>query len=473
MNADAKPGKVQEFLAPTALLPTGWHRNVRLVVNDGTLTVIESPDDLGTMPASIVELPGPVIPGFPNVHSHAFQRGMAGLAEWRASARDSFWSWRDTMYKFVLVLEPAEIRSIAEFLYAELLTHGYTSVGEFHYVHRDPSGAAYADVAELACLMLHAAETTGIGSTILPTLYSYGGCGGQPLTNEQRRFATTPEEIDSIVRTLKGTLSTLDGAHRVGVAAHSVRAVDPKAFLNLLEQLRQDDPNMPIHMHVAEQQREVDECLKWCGQRPVDWVTDHFPLDEHWCLIHATHVMASELEAIISSQATVGMCPTTEANLGDGVFPAKRFVENAGNLAIGSDSHVSVAPYQELCELEYLQRLVYQGRNMIATADRSTGRVLCEQAWSSGARALGRPVGKLAEGHRADFLVLNQNHPQLVGRSGDQLLDALVICGCPQMIRTTYVGGAQIVAEGKHRDHDRLAESFRDTMLAVLPKLDS
>ena len=441
-----------------------------MVDGDGMIVATELLEDGETLPPQAAHLGGPIIPGFPNVHSHAFQRGMAGLAEWPSGAEDSFWSWRDTMYRFVAALQPEDILAIAEFLYCELLTHGYTCVGEFHYLHRDPQGCSYDDPALLSRGLLQAAENTGIGITLLPTLYTYGGCGKRPLADSQRRFRTTADEIVELLEAIR-QVTRDQHRQRAGIAAHSLRAIDPEEFRELLDAARQLDPTLPVHLHVAEQQREVDECLAWSERRPVAWVAEHLPLDERWCLIHATHVMASELEAMRQSGATVGMCPTTEANLGDGVFPAKRWLELGGHLAIGSDSHVSVSPFEELCELEYLQRLVYQQRNVLATSGQSTGRSLAEHAWSAGARACGQPIGQISPGYRADFLVLNTQHPLLAGREGDTWLDSVIFAGDPRMIGDVFVGGERLVRAGRHPHMERAAGEFQRTMQRLLPQL--
>ena len=461
-----------EFFAPAALLPSGWQTDVLISTDEGGAVRSAAPvNELGTLPSSVIRLPGPVIPGFPNIHSHSFQRGMAGLAEWRATEQDSFWSWRETMYRFVLALDPEDVRAITEYLYAELMVHGYTSVAEFHYVHRDRDGTFYSDAAELARAIVESAKSTGMGLTLLPTLYTYGGCGRKPLGDAQRRFNTTPDDIQRIWNQIRQETEGSDT--RVGVAAHSIRASDPAELASLLGELTSVDPTLPIHMHIAEQRREVDECVAWSGQTPVAWAFEHLPINDHWCLIHATHVMASELEAIAAAQATAGICPTTEANLGDGAFPAKRFLELGGRLAIGSDSHVSVSPFEELRELEYLQRLIFQRRNVLSTDGVSTGRFLADQAWQAGARASGRPIGKLAAGCRCDFLVLSADHPRLIGRQNDRLLDTLIFGGSPDMIDSVYVGGKRFVEQGRHVQHDRLAQQYREAMKRIRPRLES
>ena len=343
------------LFAEHALLPGGWARDVRLAWDAaGTLNAVEADAAPGDAPRA----PGVLLPGLPNLHSHAFQRVFAGLAEYRGAAGDSFWTWRDRMYRVALAVTPGQLEDIATQLYLEMLAAGYTAVCEFHYLHHDPDGRPYAERAELALRLAAAARRAGIGLTLLPVLYRHGGFGPAPARAEQRRFI---DDVEGLLRTVE----RLRAAQvRTGVAPHSLRAVAPPELATLLAGLEAIDPSAPVHLHVAEQRREVDECLAWSGARPVQWLLDHAPVDERWCLVHATHLDAAESAGISASGAVVGLCPTTEANLGDGLFDAPRF---SGPWGIGSDSHASVDPAEELRLLEYGQRLARGERNVLAS----------------------------------------------------------------------------------------------------------
>jgi formimidoylglutamate deiminase len=389
MTLDAR----HALLAPHALLPDGWSRDVLLAWDAaGKLTRV-APDAAGR--ADVPVAVGPVIAGMPNLHSHAFQRAFAGLTEYRGEGGDSFWSWRDRMYRFAAAISPDQLEDIATQLYIEMLRAGYTSVCEFHYLHHDPRGEAYAEPAEMSLRIVAAARRAGIGLTLLPVLYQAGGFGTQPPLPGQRRFVGTVDALMRIVERLRDT-----GA-RVGVAPHSLRAVPPPALAELVAAVHAGDAAAPVHLHIAEQQREVDDCVAWSGRRPVQWLMDHAPVDRRWCLVHATHADRSEREAIAHSGAVVGLCPTTEANLGDGVFDAGHFLAAGGAWGIGSDSHASVDAAEELRWLEYLQRLAAQRRNVLATTARPQA---ADRLWlaavAGGAQASARPVAGLAEGQR-------------------------------------------------------------------------
>jgi formimidoylglutamate deiminase len=452
-----------DVYAPIALLPDGWQDDVLLSVDDaGTITHVGR--GTWSSPAGAGRLPGVVIPGIPNVHSHAFQRGMAGLAERRGAPGESFWSWRDRMYAFAARLAPEDVEAIATQLYVEMLEAGYTSVAEFHYLHHRPDGSGYDDPAELVERLFAAAARARIAITLLPALYRAGGFGGRTPAPEQRRFVC---DLDGFARLLEGAARKTTGhADRaLGVALHSLRAVPADDVPPALALADAVAPAGPVHIHVAEQEREVEECLAWSGARPVEWLLDHAPVSERWCLVHATHVTASELVRIAQTRAAVGLCPTTEANLGDGVFALRVHLEAGGSFGIGSDSHASVSPVEELRWLEYAQRLTRRERAVAAaTPHPSTARSLLEHAWRGGAAAVGRKAGALAPGHRADFVVLDPDHPVLAGRDRDDLLDAWIFAGNASPIREVWVGGRRVVADGEHPAREDVRARYRATM---------
>ncbi|MEX1206770.1 MAG: formimidoylglutamate deiminase [Dongiaceae bacterium] len=442
------------LFAESALLPEGWARDVLFeIAADGNLAAV-TPDAAGGDPARhAARAAGPVLPGMPNLHSHAFQRAMAGLTERAGGAgEDSFWTWRRVMYDFVGRLTPSQVEAIAGQLYVEMLKAGYTAVGEFHYLHHDADGRPYADPAEMSERIVRAARATGIGLTLLPVLYACGGFGGRPAGPAQRRFL---HDLDGFLALVRGLIDRhgRDPQLRVGIAPHSLRAVTPELLAGAVAGLAGLDAAAPVHIHVAEQTEEVEECVAWSGQRPVEWLLDHAPVDARWCLVHATHMTETETGRLAASGAVAGLCPTTEANLGDGLFPARDYLRQGGAFGIGSDSHVSVSPVEELRWLEYGQRLVHRRRNLLAGGtpeSASVGASLYRAALAGGARALGRPIGRLAAGCRADLVVLDAERPTLVGKAGDALLDALVFAGNDNPVRDVMVGGRWLVEEGHH-----------------------
>jgi len=451
---------IGSLFCDAALLPEGWRPRVRILISAGVIETV-TPDaalEPGDERAAIV------VPGMPNVHSHAFQRAMAGLAERRGpQGTDDFWSWRELMYRFLERIEPDELQAIAAYAYADMLEAGFTSVGEFHYLHRTPSGGLYADPAELALRQLAAADATGIGLTLLPVFYEASGFGGAPPTAAQRRFVTDLDAFAEIVARVRdamgGERATQCGAARaVGIAPHSLRAVTPGALRSLLRLYPRDR----VHIHAAEQPKEVSECIAWSGRRPVEWLLENAPLDGRWCIVHGTHVVPSEVAALAASGAVAGLCPLTEANLGDGVFPAIEYQAEGGRWAIGSDANICLDAAGELRQLEYSQRLLRGVRNALAASERSsTGRCLFEAAAAGGAHALGLSIGAIAPRHRADFVLLDDSHPDLEGRSGDALLDTWIFSGGRTMIRDVIAGGERIVKQGRHRDRERLSAAYR------------
>jgi formimidoylglutamate deiminase len=455
---------VTSYFAGQALLPEGWAKDVRIDVDDAGSIAAVVP---GASSRDCTPLAGPVLPGMANLHSHAFQRAMAGLTEVRGPGEDDFWTWRELMYRFVARLAPAEARAIAEHLYIELLRHGYTAVAEFHYVHNAPDSAPYDDPATLALAHLEAARSAGIAFTCLPSLYAHSNFGRRALRPQQARFRSDPALI---VRIAQGVQRAAQGHPdvAVGVAPHSLRAVAPAELSELIEASRALGENVPIHIHAAEQQREVEDCIAWSVKRPVEWLLESAEIDARWCVVHATHMTRDEAAALARSGATVALCPTTEANLGDGVFPLAQFRAAGGRYGIGGDSHVSRDPAEELRLLEYAQRLLHRRRNLAAGPRSSAvGTTLWLEA-AAGGRALGRAMGAIAPGLRADLVVLEGAHPDLAARSGDALANALVFSGATDLVRDVMVGGKWAVREARHPRQDEAAASFRRALQALL-----
>jgi formimidoylglutamate deiminase len=390
---------------------------------------------------------------------------MAGLAEVAGNPNDSFWTWRELMYRLVGQLGPEQIEVIARQLYIEMLKAGYTSVAEFHYVHHDPQGRPYADPAELALRISQAALDAGIGLTLLPVLYSHSGFGGQPANQGQRRFIHSSDSYLALQQRLQPLLEQRP-AQRLGLCFHSLRAVTPQQIEAVLAA---DNSDSPIHIHIAEQQQEVDDCLAWSGRRPLQWLYEHVPVDQRWCLVHATHAQADEVSLMARSGAVAGLCPSTEANLGDGIFPAVDFLAQGGRLGIGSDSHVSVNMSEELRWLEYGQRLRDQRRNRLYRSDQPLiGRSLYDAALAGGAQALGQPVGVLALGKRADWLVLDGDDPYIATASDDALLGRWLFAGSQRQIRDVMVGGRWVVRDGQHAGDLESTRTFAGVLRELL-----
>lgn len=460
--------QIYAYFAPAALLPEGWARDVRLEVTaDGDLLSATA----GATPGSATRLAGPVVPGMPNLHSHAFQRAMAGLAEVAGPGEDSFWTWREVMYGFVGKLSPEQVEAIASQLYVEMLKGGYTAVGEFHYLHHDPAGQPYADLGEMSERIVAAAASAGIGLTHLPVLYGFGGFGAKPAGEGQRRFLNDPERYARLIEGFAKRHAE-DPQVRLGIAPHSLRAVTEETLGKAIAALDALDPKAPIHVHIAEQTKEVEDCLAWSGERPVEWLLKRLPVGPRWCLIHATHMTPQETLDLAASGAVAGLCPTTEANLGDGLFPVPDFLAAKGAFGVGTDSHISVSAIEDLRWLEYGQRLVLRRRNLLhggaGGAEGNVGAFLWRRALAGGAQALGRRIGSLQPGWRADFLVLDPEHPALVAREGDAWLNALVFSGNESPIRDVFVGGRHLVEQGRHRAEDAVARRYRTVMKELL-----
>jgi len=441
------------LFATDALLPTGWARDVLLQWNDrGTLTGV-TPDT--TCPDGTPRAAGPMLPGLPNLHSHAFQRAFAGLTEYRGAAQDSFWSWRTQMYRFAGAITPAQLEAVATGLYVEMLEAGYTSVCEFHYVHHDTDGTPYADDATLSQALLRAAARAGIGLTLLPVLYQAAGFGGLAPSEGQRRFIRTTDNMLALLERL-APLCQAQGA-RLGLAPHSLRAVSPDSLREAVAGLHALDATAPVHIHIAEQTGEVQACLAWSGQRPVQWLLDHAPVDTRWCLVHATHMDADEHARAARSGAVAGLCPTTEANLGDGLFDMQAWRAAGGRWGVGSDSHATVNAAEELRMLEYGQRLVTRQRNLLASTDHPVvATAMTLEALAGGAQASARAVAGLAVGQQADGVVLDANNPLLQGLpSAEAMLSAHVFASHRRSaISDVWVAGRPQVRAGRHALHD-------------------
>ncbi|MGC1331568.1 formimidoylglutamate deiminase [Pseudomonas sp.] len=450
------------FFAERALLPTGWAENVRIEVGtDGLITLLQA----NASAENATPLKGPLLPGMPNLHSHAFQRAMAGLAEVAGNPNDSFWTWRDLMYRLVGKISPQQLGVIARQLYIEMLKAGYTSVAEFHYVHHDVSGKAYADPAELSRQISHAAATSGIGLTLLPVLYSHSGFGGQAPNEGQRRFINSTDGYLALQQRLAPILAE-QPAQQLGLCFHSLRAVTPQQISQVLAA---SDATCPVHIHIAEQMKEVNDCLAWSGKRPLQWLYDNVAVDQRWCLVHATHADADEVQRMAASRAVAGLCLTTEANLGDGIFPAVDFLAQGGRMGIGSDSHVSLSVVEELRWLEYGQRLRDQRRNRLYGKDQPmVGRTLYDATLQGGAQALGQAIGELRVGARADWLVLDGSDPYLATAQGDGILNRWLFAGGDRQVRDVWVNGKQVVSEGRHAQEQESAVAFAQVLRDLL-----
>jgi len=438
-----------------AMLPDGWARDVRVTIADGVIARVES--RVAAQPGD--ERHRAALPGMPNLHSHAFQRGMAGLAEVAGPSDDSFWTWREVMYRFAERVSPDDLAAIAAMAYVEMLEGGFTRVGEFHYLHHAPGGAAYADRAAMSAAIAAAAEETGIALTHLPVFYAHGGFGGQPLGPRQQRFGHDIDGFAALLEGARAACAALPDAV-VGVAPHSLRAVTP-GELAALEAMA---PGAPVHIHIAEQIREVEDCIAWSGARPVEWLLDHAAVDARWCLVHATHMTAAETDRLAKTRAVAGLCPITEANLGDGIFPAVDFVAAGGAYGVGSDSNVLIDAGEELRLLEYGQRLARRARNLLGRGG-STGDALWRDAVDGGARALGAASG-IAAGNAADIVSLAADHPAFVAREGAALTDALVFAR--GAVDRVWRRGALVVAGGRHIAREGVERRYADTLRALL-----
>lgn len=449
------------LFAPLALLPDGWARDVRIVL-DGTRIAAVAPD---SAPVSGDErlVDRALLPAMPNLHSHTFQRAMAGMTERRGPGDDSFWTWRRLMYRFLDVLDPDEIEAISAFAFMEMLEAGYGSVAEFHYLHHQPGGMSYADPAELAHRIAAAAVTAGIGLTLLPVLYTYGGAGAAPLAGGQLRFGNDLEPFLAL-HAASGTHLPADAV--LGAAPHSLRATTPDQITELAAAI----PDGPLHIHAAEQVQEVADVEAWLGARPVAFLLDAIGLSPRWTLIHATQMTAGETARLAASGATAGLCPITESNLGDGIFPAAAYGAGGGTLGIGSDSNVRISLSEELRGLEYGQRLALKARNVLAEPGGSVGLTLYRAALAGGARALTRPCGAIVPGALADLVAIDRDDPTLAPLTDGALVDGWVFAAGDRVVREVWSAGRPVVRGGRHIARDTITARYRAALKALLAR---
>jgi len=476
------------IFAEQALLLNGWVKNVRLEIENGGVHSIEQGEPRQTDD----ERHAVIVPGMSNLHSHAFQRGMAGLAETRGPGADSFWSWREVMYRFALSMTPEQVEAVAAQLYVEMLESGFTRVGEFHYLHHDKDGRPYANIAEMAERIAAASSQTGIALTLLPVFYAHSGFGGAAPNEGQRRFINDVDRFSKLLEKSRQAVSGLNDAV-IGIAPHSLRAATPDELSAVVPL----SDGGPVHIHIAEQVKEVEDCIAWSGARPVEWLLANQPVDKRWCLIHATHMTEAETIGMARNGAVAGLCPITEANLGDGTFNAPAFLEHDGAFGVGSDSNVLIGLADELRQLEYSQRLFHRARNVLAAPGRSNGRNLFERAAHGGSQALGachtptpnpspqgggefgRDVdefpsplrggvrgGGIYTGASADLVSLDAARPSLVGKSGDAILDAWIFANGTG-IDSVWVGGKKVVEQGRHVERERIAARFSKAMMEL------
>ncbi len=448
---------LQQIHAKTALLPRGWANDVCITWANGRITAVQP--DAALQPRD--EVHDVVLSGMSNLHSHAFQRAMAGLAETRGATLDSFWSWRTLMYDFALKMTPDDIEAVAAQLYMEMLEHGFTRVGEFHYLHHDRNGRPYASIAEHAIRIAAASVEAGIGLTLLPVFYAHAGFDALPPHEGQRRFINSLSQFEKLLEASAIALVKLPGA-KIGIAPHSLRAVTPDELKVLISIAGEK----PIHIHVAEQTQEVEDCLAWSGARPVEWLLDHAPVANNWCLIHATHMTEAETRRLAMSGAVAGLCPITEANLGDGIFPAQAFMRAGGKFGLGSDSNVQISLPGELRQLEYSQRLQTRSRNALAEANASNGRYIHKHALQGGAQALGVKSGIVVDSP-ADFMSLD--HSAAPYFNTDQILDHWIFAEGFK-IDCVWAMGQKRVEHGQHLQRTAVASRFTKTMRQLLQR---
>ena len=440
--------------AKTALLPDGWATDVLVEIAGGRIARVT------TGVAAAGQRVDCLLAAPTNLHSHSFQRAMAGLTERRSAGQDSFWTWRTLMYRFLDQLTPDDVQAIAAMVMVEMAEAGFAAVAEFHYLHHAPGGRHYADLAEMTTRIAAAAAETGLGLTHLPVLYERGGCDGRALTAGQLRFGTDPDQFLALWQAARVSLNSLPADTVLGVAPHSLRAVRPQG----LDMAALLDPLAPIHIHVAEQVAEVAEVQAATGQRPVDWLLGHHDVNPRWCLIHATQMTPGETLGLARSGAVAGLCPITEANLGDGIFDGQRFVQAGGRFGVGSDSNVRISLSEELRLLEYSQRLGLKGRAILATAGQSCGRVLFDGAVQGGAQAAGRRSGAIATGLWADLLALDLGHPDVTGATGDTILDTFIFARDDRMVQALWSAGRPLVLGGRHFARDAVTRTYAATV---------
>ena len=447
----------QTYFIKKALLSQGWAKNVRLGVDDKGLIVSLQTNVLAEQDDHRLGL---VIPGLVNCHSHAFQRAMAGLTEYQVSPTDTFWSWRKTMYRFANLVSPEDLQDIASYLYLEMIKQGYTSVAEFHYVHHQPNGKPYSSVSQLSQSVINAANIAGINLTLLPVLYMNAGFGDQALLDDQKRFGNSVDSYLALHDEATRYCSH-QSQHSLGMALHSLRAVPASSMTEVISHFKDRAHSCPIHIHIAEQTQEVEQSIKALGKRPVEWLLDKYDIDKQWCLIHATHMTPKETAQVAKSGATVVICPTTEANLGDGLFPLRQYLDDGGQIAIGSDGNTCTNPMEELRWLEYGQRLLSRTRN-VASDDRKrhTGTNLYRHCLEGGARSIGQKPGALTLGGRADLIVLDDNSADLANIAADSILDVLIFGTSQSLIKDVMVNGTWKITHYHHADEERIKNTF-------------
>lgn len=452
----------QSLFCEHVLLPEDWASDVAIGI-DQTGTIVSVERDATPGPEA-VRMSGPVVPALQNLHSHAFQRAMAGLAEIAGSTDDSFWTWRDTMYRLVGQMSPDDVEAVATKLYSELLKGGFGHVAEFHYFHHALAEVGRSDGFEMSSRILRSAETAGIGLTHLPVFYAHSGFGGQAPNDGQRPFLHDVDGFLALLDRLAPACASADV--RLGMAIHSLRAATPE---EMRAALSAEKTGGPIHIHIAEQEREVEDCLDWSGRRPVSYLLDEFAVDDRWCLIHATHMTAEETARLAKSGAVAGLCPATEANLGDGIYPATEFLAQGGRLGIGTDSHVATSVAEELRVLEYGQRLRDRRRNrLVSGPGASVGRTLIDASLSGGAQAAGLEVSGIRVGARADLVVLDGANPFIATAKNDQILDRWIFALGSDAVRDVMVRGEFVVQEGRHRDEEHIDRDFTLALKRIL-----
>ena len=451
------------IFAKRALVATGWAQNLRITLAEGRIADVIP----NSQPAATDHRVDCLLPALANLHSHSFQRAMAGMTEYRMAGRDSFWTWRDLMYRFTAHLTPEQIEAIAALVFLEMQEAGYASVGEFHYLHHQPDGTPYGNLSELSDRIMAAAQTTGIGLTHLPVLYSYAGVGKTPLEAGQRRFGNDVERFCQLVDQAKTNIARLPNDCRVGIAPHSLRATAPDDLAQVLAA----HGNGPVHIHIAEQPKEVAEVKAGLGARPVEWLLQNAPVDPSWCLIHATHMTETETRDMARSGAVAGLCPVTEANLGDGPFNGPGYLQAGGAFGVGSDSNVLISLTEELRTLEYSQRLRDLSRNVMIAAEGSVGQALYTGTARGGAQALGRGAGEIAPGQWADLLAIDTTQPALCALKDDQLLDGLVFAAKDTVVTDLWSAGRHTVQGGRHIARDQILAQYREAISSLLNAL--
>ena len=451
------------IFAKQARLSTGWEDNVRISVNNGRISSIETGQSAQGSDTTVDTL----LPALANLHSHSFQRAMAGMTEYRTAGKDSFWTWRDLMYRFTATLTPEQVEAIAAFVFLEMQEAGYASVGEFHYLHHQPGGSPYDDLGELSSRVAAAAATTGIGLTHLPVLYSYGGAGQVPLEPGQARFGNSVNRFNDLVAAARVAVTELPEDCRVGIAPHSLRATSPDDLKAVLA----SHLTGPVHIHIAEQPKEVADISAWLGARPVEWLLENTEVSKDWCLIHATHMTETETVNMARSGVVAGLCPVTEANLGDGPFNGGTYLNAGGAFGLGSDSNVLISLTEELRTLEYSQRLRDIARNVLVVGEGSVGETLYTGAAKGGAQALGRGIGEISVGALADLTAIDSTSPALCALRRDQLLDGLVFAAKDYVVTDVWSAGRHNVQSGSHVQRDAITQAYRAAMASLIASL--